>query len=450
MNSVKSMTMLVSNLRQDRRGASIVVFMLTLLGIMGSAATVVDVGNAFVARRSLQSSADAAALAGAAEINCCSAQAGKAITTATNFSAVAGKANANNRWAVTMAEGFPQLKCLSSIGVPCTGPDSANAIVVQQRATVPTYFARLFGLATINVAATATASLAGGTAKPLDVMMVLDTTGSMNTNDPACEVSNSTRLRCAQAGGRKLLQSVAPSVSKVGLIVFPGTTSASEAAKNYDCSTSQPAIAKYSASPLYSVLPLGSDFRAADDSTSLNTSSNLSKSLKGGSASCSQGISAVGGIGTYFADAITQAQATLTNTGRTDTQKVIIFLSDGDASAPKTVDKVQNMTNAKHPDQCKQGITAAKAATAAGTWVYTIAYGAPTSASGSCPTDTTRISACSTMQQMASDPGKFYSSGSGSGGSCGSTANPTTGLVSIFDSIAQTFKSTRLLPNGTT
>ena len=81
---------------------------------------------------------------------------------------------------------------------------------------------------------------------------------------------------------------------------------------------------------------------------------------------------------------------------------MIILLSDGDASAT-----VSNMPAGKANNQCHQGITAAQAATAAGTWVYTIAYGAPTSPTpGSCTGgsgDSPAISACATLQQMASE-----------------------------------------------
>ena len=45
------------------------------------------------------------------------------------------------------------------------------------------------------------------------------------------------------------------------------------------------------------------------------------------------GVQATGGFGTFYADAITAAQTTLNWSGRAGVQKVIIFLSDGDANA---------------------------------------------------------------------------------------------------------------------
>lgn len=50
-----------------------------------------------------------------------------------------------------MATGYPQLKCLTSTGVSCTGPDSANAIVVKQQATVPLIFGKVFGMSSTTI-----------------------------------------------------------------------------------------------------------------------------------------------------------------------------------------------------------------------------------------------------------------------------------------------------------
>ncbi len=130
----------------------------------------------------------------------------------------------------------------------------------------------------------------------------------------------------------------------------------------------------------------------------LNTGSNLVKAARGGASGCTQGIAAVGGVGTFYADVITASSTISATNGRTNVQKMIIFLGDGDASASSTY-----MTSAKKNNQCHQAITAAQAATAAKTAVYTIAYGASTSSSSSCSTDLPSISACATLQQMASD-----------------------------------------------
>jgi hypothetical protein len=341
-----------------------------------------------------------------------------------------------------MASGYPVLKCLKNTGVPCAGPDSANAIVVSQQVNMPLVFGHLFGVSTTTITATATAGMKGGSGKALDVMLILDTTASMNNSDSNCSVSKATRVMCATAGARALLQGFEPSQVQVGLMLFPGVTNSSQVPYEYDCATSPaPTIAAYNASPVYQVIGLSADYKASDTAASLNTSSNLVRALQGGASGCQQGIAAIGGEGTYYADVITAAQTALATNGRTGVQKVIIFLSDGDASASSS-----KVPTGKATNQCHQGITAAQAATSAGTWVYTAAYGAATSATGSCSTDSPRIDACSTLQQMASTPAMFFSDGATA---CTSTVNQSAELVALFTNIGTSLTPARLLPNNT-
>lgn len=437
--------------------------------IAGFTGLAVDVGNVYYAEAKLQASADAAALAGAQDINVGSG--GKAISTATSYSAVAGQKNASTKLPATMMSGYPKLRCLTSTGVSCTGPDSANAIQATEQATVPMYFGEVLGIKSWQIAATALAGARGGTTNPADMMIVVDTTASMNTADPSCSISGATREDCAMAGVRALLSyspppnvgglapcsaslancgaavsgNVANPVDRVGLMVFPGVTNAAQIPFDYDCSTSTPAIAKYSASPVYQIVPLSSDYRTSYTAV-LNTSSNIVRAARGGPAGCTEGISAVGGVATFYADAITAAQAALAGSGRPSAQKVIILLSDGDANA-----LASNMPAGRATNECQQAITAAKAATAAGTWVYTIAYGSPTSPTpGSCSTDSPAISACSTLQQMASDPTKFFSDTTGGTSTCTSAAHSITNLSAIFQYIGTDASSARLLPLSTT
>jgi hypothetical protein len=225
--------------------------------------------------------------------------------------------------------------------------------------------------------------------------------------------------------------------------VFPGVTNATQAQYDYDCSASTPAIAAYNASPVYQIIPLSSDYRVSATATTLNTGSNLVKAVRGGATGCTQGLQAVGGVGTYYSDAIAAAQAALVATGRANVQNVIILLGDGDANASPS-----DISAAKLANQCHQAITAANNATAAGTWVYSIAYGALTTSS--CSTDTTHITACATMQQIASDTTKFYSDATGTG-ACVSTAHPSyTDLQTIFKDIVFSTTKARLLPDNTT
>jgi hypothetical protein len=365
-----------------------------------------------------------------------------------------------------MASGYPQLKCFTTTGVSCTGPDSANGIVVVEQATVPLYFARIFGVTSWPISAISTAGGRGGSARELDVMIILDTTASMGTNlDSSCG-SGMYRINCAEGGIQVLLSglwpcaanlvscgtvtsgNVAAPLDEVGLMAFPGLTNATQAQYDYDCATSPtPATASYAASPVYQVIALSSDFRTSVAATTLNPSSNMVKAAGGGGSGCTQGIQAVGGFGTYYADAITAAQTALAGAGRPNAQNVIILLSDGGANASSG-----NMPSGKATNQCHEAITAAATAAAAGTWVYSVAYGSSTTASGgTCTTDTPAISSCATMQQIASDATKFFADPSGGTPACTSPDNPSmTDLNSVFQEIGIEATAPRLLPNNTT
>lgn len=443
---------------RDQRGSVALVVAISVSAVVGLGGLITQEAILFRTQRALQASTNLAALAGAQDINCCTATPGKAVTTAASYSAL----NPVSGQTVSMVSGYPQLKCLDYLknaGVSCVGPDNKNAIVVQQQVTVPLLFGGLFGKATKVITATATAGSGGGggtggstgTGKALDVMLVLDTTASMNNADTSCSISGATRVICAAAGARELLKKFQPSMVNVGLMVFPGVTTAAQAAKDYDCSSStQPTIAAYKSSPLYQIIGLSNDYRTSDTAATLNTSSNLVKAVKGGASGCTAGLSSVGGVGTYFADVMATAQNTLTTSGRAGVEKVIILLSDGDAGASSS-----NMVSSKVANQCHQAITAAAAATAAGTKVYTVAYGATTSSTSSCSTDSPKISACSTLQQMASTPAQFYSDTLGGSSACTSSANPVSALgndlIQIYKSIANSLTMPpRLLPNGTT
>ena len=61
-----------------------------------------------------------------------------------------GNLNAASNITVTMASGYPVLKCFTSTGVTCvsgmSGRPSANGIQVKQQATVPTFFGNAIGV----------------------------------------------------------------------------------------------------------------------------------------------------------------------------------------------------------------------------------------------------------------------------------------------------------------
>lgn len=259
----------------------------------------------------------------------------------------------------------------------------------------------------------------------------------------------------------------------------------------------------------YQVTPFLSDYKTSATATTLNPNSALTV-LSGGKTGCN-GMTppnpSSGYIGTYYASVIYSAQAALVaaQAANPGSQNVMIILSDGDATAPainspvsgvswpiqsmqqtndcgfgnltqsllgasnvygywcgfnygKAVGGTQLATNSgtypSYVGECGQGVKAATAATAAGTRVYSIAYGSePTG----CASDTNagsypNISPCQTMADMASAPQYFFSDykQTGSLSTCYANVQSVTSLNDIFTQIANDLTTARLIPDNTT
>jgi Flp pilus assembly protein TadG len=461
---------LLRRLYKNERGQILVFVALAMVALLAMVGFVVDVGDFYYSYHELQASSDAAALAGGSAL-----PGTTAASVATSYSSVAGGKNAYaNLPNVTMASGYPQVVCLTTLknltptAIPCLAPAGGNAIVVKQTATVQMYFATIVGIDTMTVTATATAAMRGAKVGAHNVVIVLDTTASMNDTDSSSNC-NGTRISCAIAGVQQLLGALTPCgsscgavtqgnaanpVDEVSLMVFPGLA-AGQAQYNYDCANrTNPQIAPYTyPTPvnLYQVIPFSSDYRTSNAATSLNSSSNLARAA-GAVTSCTNGLIAVGGEGTYYAGIIYAAQATLAAESalRPAAQNELILLSDGDSNATASHmpgASTQTLVYPSTQNQCRQAITAAQSATAAGTVVYTVAYGAE--ATG-CSTDSPGITPCQTMQQMASASTTFFSDYTATGGdiTCVSAAQPSTSLSQIFTDIAGNFGGARLIPNN--
>jgi len=431
-------------LRRGERGSVSIFAAVSALAFIGFGAITVDVGYVIHAQRVLQSSADSAALAGAMSL-ANGNNATQAATDAGTYSGGSGKKNANAYLSVTAT---PQtVNCTGTVGTTCSNDTSSpNGIKVTETANVPLYFARIFGATTVPIGVTSYALGSGGKSQQLDVMVILDTTASMNTADTSCSIAGATRLDCAFAGFRTLLTGFHAPDQEVGLMVFPGLTSAANAALEYDCSSTTPAssaIAMYNASPVYLVTDLSSDYNTTG---TLNTSSNLVKAARGGAAGCTAGVTAWGGAGTFYADAVSAAFDYLQTNGRSGVSKMVILLSDGDAQAS---------TAPTNKNECQQAITAAQAYQNPTHTMVTIAYGSSTSTSSSCTTDTAPKSACDTLLKMASKgngtnaaPQWFYSDTVGGTSTCTSGAHAVTDLSAIFQDITTSASGARLIPSS--
>jgi Flp pilus assembly protein TadG len=475
--NTKLSTSMIRPMRGVKRGQALVITMVAFVALVGMTGFAIDIGHVYSQYQQLQDATRAAALAGASVLS--DSSGASATTAAGTFSAGTGDQNSVSGLSnVSMVSGYPKLECLSSIGTICSAyPSNDNAIAVSETANVPTTFLSVLGISSIPITATATAAAGGGNNSPYNVQIVLDTTQSMNDTDSDSQC-NSSRISCALSGIQVLLGTLSPcaagkatcgtasnttvvssigapatsapnvsnAVDQVGLMVFPGLASASQVSYDYACPTQNPTSTHYNNGPIYQIIPFSSDYRTSDTATSLSTGSNLVITAGGG---CSNGVAAPGGQGTFYAGAIDAAQAQLVANARPNTKNVMIILSDGDASA-STTQMGGTVTSYPSTQQCHQAVTEAQKAAAAGTIVYTVAYGAESSG---CSTDTNpSITPCQTMQNMASSSQNFYSDYTAKGGtnSCVSASHPTSNLNEIFKEISQSLTVARLIPNNAT
>jgi len=401
------------------------------------------------------------------------------------------------------------------------GTGGYNAVSVTQTAKVKLWFGGLVGIRTMNLSATAEAAMRGGTNTPWNIAIVLDATPSMDYSDSGSQCSG-TQLSCAKLGIQALLQDLYPcqlnqdctksgatGVDNVSLVVFPAVTTTS-APDDYNCSGASPSAVAYTfpdppsnmvlpPGDTYQIITLSNDFKTSDTATGLNQASNIVIAAGDGVKSGS-GYNACNGISTrfewtYYAQVIYAAQALLASqqTANPGSKNAMIILSDGDATAcasnayttggactssPISLIASEGMLNGTgtattnptgyksytYPSalgECGQAVIAAQSAANAGTAVYTIGYGSPTT--GSCKSDKTYsasvttkggtwgpgLQGCDALAAMASAQVNFYSDdGDGCQASAPSNQNLTK-LTAIFRAITNNLTVPRLIPAGT-
>ena len=367
---------------KSERGAVLVLVVMCVLVIFILSAFVIDIGRAYLAQCHLQSAADAAALAGAQELP----DPGNAVAVAAQYDGDAGSKNENVSVEVIGTD--IDTRCLTS----APGCDPVNAVVVEQSASVDTYFARLIGINTIPVSVRSTACSPCG-AKPLDIMIVLDRTGSMcqdsnGNSDPSC-----TDLNNARGGILTFLDFLDPSIDWVGLAVFPP-------APSVGARCDRPSTTNYhSSSAAYSIVPLSNDYKQGG---AIDPGSDLVATIN-----CQDGRGR-----TAYANALEHAQAELNSSGRPDVQDIIIFFSDGAANIGP------NYYPPSSPyvtQPCRQGVTSAAAVKATGTLIYSIGYdldalggGANVCRHTNRSLESPPITAMAALQGIASSIDTFY------------------------------------------
>ena len=283
--------------RSDR-GQAVVMVAILMVVFLGMAGLVIDVANLDVTQRHLQTAADAAALAAAQDLPgstaaACTFSASPAgnSTCTVNQTNVPLSGNGDNyNGSFGNVQTMATIECLSvaSAGTPCQtgaacptqyGPAGnssnlgCNAIQVTEQTSVTPFFMGVLGFGSQTVTATATAGIAGGAPRPLNVEILDDTTESMQcpglsfgcpagftgaticgglpTDVPSSVLNDLTQEDCAKAGIRALLTQLLPcspqvscgstpstdqttdpngAVDDVGLITFPGVTGLTQTA----------------------------------------------------------------------------------------------------------------------------------------------------------------------------------------------------------------------------
>jgi hypothetical protein len=478
---------------QEQDGQALyLVGALALFGVLlGVAALSIDIGYALHGQRELQASADAAAAAGALDLPGSSGNAATDATTAEgDATTAAGDNTPKDLYSVKVTTNVVKCwnpcpagqttNCVPNVSAvpPCnyfdastnSTVDSNNVMIVQETAKSPTFFARVFGISSVNLQATAVAMEKGLAPLPINIFMVTDTTASMQDQDPPvcqrgqtqnCVPSgtiakcsgmaaadwpfsvSTTKEDCAKWGIRTLLTGLNNNVQSVGLITFPPVNPSSDGAE-YNCQSptfssggnqcSEAGVVPYSCSASdFLILSLTNNY--LNSSGNLATTSNLVGAVYwDGPKTCttaSYGLQDPGGEQTRYGEAISEATSVLHETP--NIASAIIVLGDGSVNTGNL--------------PCTGAISAAQQAAGGGVAVYSVAYGAPTNQY--CAGDDTGYSYCKVMQEIAStyntsQNSNFYSDDTAG---CASTANGgLTDLGSIFKGLSERFGTTWMLP----
>jgi hypothetical protein len=225
---------------RDESGQVAIMAALSLTCILGFVGFATDVGVLLHAKRNLQIAADAAALAGANEINIDSTQ---IVAAAKAASAQNGFTDGVNRVTVTPSNG------------PADGPHAGDAGYVEAivTQTQPTFFMRLFNFSSMPVSARAVAfngaNNGSGCLHALNknATDTIALAGSFTLDAPGCQVIDNSSAACALdftgAAGRL----TAGSVSVAGTSC--GHTSDSSPAPQQGPQVSDPLASKYTAIP---------------------------------------------------------------------------------------------------------------------------------------------------------------------------------------------------------
>jgi hypothetical protein len=372
--------------RRDERGQVIVMFALLLVPLMAAAALTIDISTHVNERQDVRTAVDAGALAAAAQLPATAANAAAITATARGYTTSNDTELTNAAVAVgfqcyaddSNGDNLPDASFVPSVchvngshgGFDCAGGrcfarpacfpaqgDVCNVVTVGSGKDVDYGFGQVVGIDKGNTGTITSAACRGGCggapASPMDVVVILDRTGSMSDPD----------LNRVKDATRSLLTFLDPTLHRVAIgLLGPSnpndnTCNPSRArGKSSSAGNATWIVAPYSNGVVASEMD---DYRNPGSST-LNNSSALVGLLAGNApAGCINHSSVGTNLGQPIAEAMSRVFTPLTPSGR---DKGIIFLTDGAGNQPNT-------------QSCKFGDTNATTAKNAGIQIVTIGFG---------------------------------------------------------------------------
>jgi Flp pilus assembly protein TadG len=377
----------------SERGATLLMVALMLVALLAVLALSVDVGAGYIERRRLQSVADAASLAGVQVMDETDGSPSQILAAVQEY-AVQRTPPANNedrQYTVHWLVGATP----SGVVGRDPRPQHVTGVQVTLSGTTPTMFASVLGITEVSASASG-----GGGYSPLDVMLVLDRSGSMaydscllhdassgvnlrldfNPGGHCANGGNPSQSACGNCGGYwgtsgpcrwqsgGAVMSPAPAVC--GSV---DTKTSCEACKGYWLSNEEPITSLKTAATNF-VNQVEAELRPTNPRIGLvsySTSATLNRVLTeiddvGLVRSAISGLSADGS--TNCEDALYQAREQLYGNGRVTAVKVIVFMTDGNANTGRGCAYVC-------ADASQRAINQATLARTQGILTYTIGLG---------------------------------------------------------------------------
>jgi Flp pilus assembly protein TadG len=365
--------------RQREQGQILVLFTLVLVVILAFTALVIDVGVLRNANQNLWNAFDAGALAGASKLPDDPAGASALARQFANLNypggLPGGPPSVSYRCLIGSVGGSPRLSDVPSVCDPgpgvtwscnstvCVAPcdpsagDTCNTVVLDGTTSISYRFGPAAGVLSGSTQQVTSAACKGPCGAkptvPVDLMVVVDRTGSMSGVD-------TTNARAASDAVRKAYNPVeqwmgygmlGPSQSGGGCITQP--------AGSIGTANLPTDLRRWVPVALSGIgAPLNQDY-------------TKSSSTMAGAISCYTNS----GTGTDLSDPVTTAAYELVHSGRSGVTKGIILMTDGQP----------NNSTTSGPNYCAQAYAAAVAAKNAGIEVFTIGFGLDGSNNATCP-----------------------------------------------------------------